>query len=102
MKYYSDGGENVFDKLWWMEDAREARSPVVVELMKADIGGEMWCRECSGFVESLDDCGKRNCDKYNPCNGKNGRCRHLTWGSIGTGKMYRITAGGKVRRVNER
>jgi hypothetical protein len=48
--------------------------------------GVFWCNEhsfCSD--DSSECCGKTNCDEYEPCNGKNGRCKFhslqlYTWG----------------------
>ena len=60
--------------------------------MKRDTGGEMWCEERFEFVEK-GDCG-RWCDYYNPCNRRNGRCRHLKNGFVQTGRKFILTKDG--------
>ena len=68
-----------------------------LELMgaKRDIGGYMWCHEYLEFVKRGEDvCGKIWCGKYNPCNGRSGRCRHLKNSFTETGQKYLLTASG--------
>ena len=47
------------------------------------ISGVKFCQEFDEIIEPKDTCG-RVCDKYSPCNGKIGKCRHL-------GHLYDIT-----------
>lgn len=63
-----------------------------LEEMKRDYGGEMYCNKNEVFVEK-GDCG-RFCSMYKPCNGKNGKCRYLENGFIGTGKKFILTKDG--------
>ena len=65
--------------------------------MKRDIGGEMWCDADNGFI-SEGDCGQ-NCEYYEPCNGKNGRCRNLKNGFKRTGRKFLLTKDG-LKGVN--
>ena len=58
---------------------------------KRDIGGEMWCSLEGDFVGN-DGC-YEGCGNYNPCNGKNGRCRNLKHRYIETGKKYILNDG---------
>jgi hypothetical protein len=98
MKYYSDGGETIYDKKWWMDVAYDTQKPVVVEGQKREVGGEMmWCAVEQDFCLSSDQCGKR-CPDYSPCNDKNGRCTQLKACFTGTGIMYRITERGSIRK----
>ena len=60
--------------------------------MKRDYGGEKWCRENEDIIEE-GDCGCL-CQQYNPCNGKNGRCRNLQNGFVETGKYFILTKDG--------
>ena len=100
MKYYSDGGEYVYDKKWWQDVAYDRQESVIVEGMKREIGGEPWCDYFSEFVETRDSCGFTNCqDRYTPRNGVGGICTSLKRGFVGTGIKYRITARGSVRRI---
>jgi len=95
MKYFierecPEGGVNTLDgcKMMLGDDIQE------IELleMKRDIGGEMWCEENEDLIEK-GDCGCL-CQRYSPCNGKNGRCRSLKSGFIETGKEFLLTKDG--------
>lgn len=95
MKYYmSDDSEYVFP----LEEFRETLmddddlEKIELEEMKRDIGGEMWCKRREDFVEP-GFCGL-GCQLYNPCNGKNGKCRNLENGFVGTGKKFILTKDG--------
>ena len=65
----------------------------ILEEEKRDIGGPMYCQINGRFPEK-GDCGKLDCDEYNPCNGKSGRCKHLKNGFVGTGKRFKLTKDG--------
>lgn len=82
---------------WAKSHAESYDIPMGFELSVKDIGGPMWCCEEGEFVEdSRDSCGKSNCNFYNPCNGKSGRCRHLKNCFTGTGKFVTIDKNGIV------
>lgn len=67
---------------------------IILLEMKREIGGEMWC-EIEGAFTERGECGKLcECNSYSPCNGKNGRCRHLKNGFEETGKKFVLTATG--------
>jgi len=94
MKYFmTDDSEYVFTldyfKEMLIDDELEEMELLEV---KSDIGGEMWCSRKEYFIES-GDCGCL-CPQYNPCNGKNGRCRHLKNGFVLTGKKFLLTKDG--------
>jgi hypothetical protein len=65
----------------------------LLEEEKRDIGGPMYCQLNDCFPEK-GDCGKLDCEDYNPCNGKSGRCRHLKNGFVETGKRFKLTKNG--------
>jgi len=65
--------------------------------LKRDYGGPMWCKIGEEFIEE-GKCG-RGCETYNPCNGKNGRCRYLDNGYVHSGKKFILTKDG-LRGVN--
>jgi len=90
MKYYSElNSEYVFDLKFFKEMIKELElDELLLEEMKRDIGGPMWC---SHYQEFTEECGKAWCKKYNACNGKNGRCRYLKNGFIGNGKIFKLT-----------
>lgn len=50
-----------------------------IEVFKAVLiksKGVFWCSEYSFCGDNTsENCGKQNCDEYEPRNGKNGRCR---------------------------
>jgi hypothetical protein len=98
MKHYGDGGEYVHELEHWMDEAYDGQKPVIVEGMKREKGGEMmWCNIDGEFVCTKDSCGNQ-CEDYDPCNKKSGRCRELKQGFTGTGQMYKITEKGSVRK----
>lgn len=100
MNYYSDGGEYVYNRKWWQDVAYDRQTPVVVELMKREIGGEPWCKYFGEFVDTQECCGFKNCqNRYIPRNGKGGICTSLTKGFVGTGKKFRISEKGSVKRA---
>ena len=94
MKYYMcDESEYVFTlddfKVQLEEEGEES---IEIKEVKRDYGGEMWCRRAERFVEK-GECG-RVCDTYEPCNGKNGRCRNLENGFRKTGKRFLLNKSG--------
>lgn len=95
-KLYMGDAEFVHELEWWIDCAYDQGKPVIVELVKRDRpGGEMWCNYHAEYVER--GCSE-GCGNYNPCNGLRGRCRDYGWSFIGTGKFFRITEKGQVRR----
>ncbi len=103
MRYYSSPDDEgmCYDFLHFAVLAKdEYKEPIIVELMKREVGGERWCKYHSDFVETRDCCGYNNCRQYSPCNHKNGKCRQLVNGFIGTGIKYRITEGGGIRKTS--
>ena len=103
-KLYTDKGETAYEINYWQDIAHDQQINIVVELQKADIGsGNMWCKIEGEFVDSYESCGEKNyCKNYNPCNGKNGRCRELINGLISTGKKFTVFPNGKVEKYNEK
>ena len=91
-KMYSDGKQEFVHPLeYWQEDVNDGCGDMVVEEMRRDYGGEMWCTYWADFIVDKGSCGKLVCKQYRPCNGKNGRCRELTWGYVGTGNKIILT-----------
>lgn len=85
------------------EMARIDNEPVMVRRAAPIIGsGLMWCRALAECIESGNgDCGKI-CAYYNPCNGKNGRCRELTYAYEPIGPIITITKNGVlIEREND-
>jgi hypothetical protein len=72
IKYYIGFGisEYVYSKSYWKDMANDRNELIEIEECKRDIGGEMWCKEESEFVDT-------DCSGYAPCNKKSGRCRFL-------------------------
>ena len=89
MKYYMAETAEYVDTLQHFIDCY-GDGDILLE-MKRDIGGEMFCREEKEFVDN-ESCGN-DCEYYDPCNGKSGRCRSLGNGFIETGKKYVLTDG---------
>ena len=101
MKYYMcDESEYIFtldDFKTMLEDEEEEK--MEIETVKREYGGNMWCRRGERFIEK-GDCG-RICEDYQPCNGKNGRCRNLENGFIRTGKKFILTKAGLKEVTND-
>lgn len=108
MKYFMnhDLDEMVWSLNTWKErmmdkDMKEIcdyGESIRLELCKREVGGEMWCKEEGQFVERGTTCGKNWCGTYSPCNGKSGRCRHLTNGFEGVEEFYILTKDGKLTK----
>ena len=98
-KYYMEpgGAEYVYRFEHWTDVAYDNGGPIVVELCKREIGGEPWCTQFSEFIDTSDVCGKQ-CNHYEPRNGKSGCCTQCVQGFIGTGQLYTVTEYGSVRR----
>ena len=64
-KYYSDGGEIVYNRERFRAIAEDNQSPILVEGMKREKGGgEMWCKINSDFIDSRECCGNQYSDYY--------------------------------------
>lgn len=100
-KYYGNGGERVYPKTYWADQAEDTGKPVIVELQKREKGGQLFC-SCNGefLIDTRESCGFQ-CKDYDPRNGKSGCCRSAEQGFIGTGKYYSITEKGKVSRYDK-
>ena len=100
--YSDDRGEIAYEIDYWQDVSRDQQTNIIVELQKVDFGGPMWCRTEGEFVESSESCGNNNyCQNYDPCNGKNGRCRKLINGLIGTGKKFTVFPDGRVEKYEK-
>ena len=79
MKFYFDHeGESCYQLDYWKEQMNEwDLSELTLFDAKMEVGnGYFYCVEFGTSGESgRSDCGKW-CEKYNPRNGKNGRCVH--------------------------
>ena len=89
------------DGVFTLEDFKMTIGDDVKEIelseMKREYGVEMWCGENQYLVEK-GDCGCL-CQQYNPCNGKNGRCRNLQNVFVETGREFILTENG-LKEVN--
>lgn len=94
MKYFMEEGygEIVYTLDYFESTIDEDLKKIKLLEMKRDYGGQMWCKENQEFMER-GDCGCF-CVHYNPCNGKNGRCRYLTNSFIQTRRKFILTKDG--------
>ena len=99
MKYYiADDGEYAQPLDSFKEELMEDDSEEIILLeCERDIGGEMWCEDNETFVTKGVDCGTQ-CSKYDPCNGKSGRCRALKHGFRITRRKFLLTKDGLKER----
>ena len=100
MKYFMEEGcgEIVYTLDYFRSEIDEDLEEIKLLEMKRDYGGEMWCKEFQEFPE-FAFCGL-GCQRYNPCNGKSGKCRHLVNGFVETGKKFILTKLG-LKEINE-
>ena len=100
IKYYcQENSEIAYPLSYFVDIAFDQQLPIKVELQKREIRGEMsWCIEHGEFVVTCEDCG-RICKYYDPRNGKNGCCKYVRQGFIGTGKFYNVHPDGKVEEI---
>ena len=81
---------------YFKDEISDGAEKVELELMVRDKGNydNMWCKDEGEPVLSDEHCGKRNCTKYSPRNGKSGCCRHLVSGYTGSGQYFVLTKKG--------
>jgi len=80
MKYYfeKNDSERCYSRQYFIEEMKEQGISEMVVYPAKMLTGELvaWCSIWGDAVETQrGDCGK-DCDKYEPRNGKNGRCRY--------------------------
>ena len=84
-----------------MGDEKETIGMIIVEMVHSR-NGERWCNVEQLFTES-EYCGQFECgDKYKPRNGKNGICKHLTYGLVPTGRKWEITGDYEYKKLSGR
>lgn len=74
----------------------------IIEMVKSKKSGMRWCEKECKFIEYSGFCGKFECDDYQPRNGKNGICKHLSWGLVETGRKFKITGDYKYKKISGR
>jgi hypothetical protein len=78
-KYYfrEDNDEQCFQKISIIEQMKDENLTelLVFEAKRVTGEGYFYCHELDVVGEVGEGCGKM-CEKYSPCNGKNGRCKH--------------------------
>ena len=94
MKYYSTRYGGYPCKLDYFIKIMEGKDKYLdLEECKRKKKGPFYCWGYHGQF-TIDGktikCGKQ-CENYNPCNAKSGRCRHLQRGFINTGKWFKLT-----------
>lgn len=90
----------VFEELEIDYDDQEIIGMIIVEMVVSRKYGMQWCMEDSLFVEDSDSCSW--CKKYEPRNGKNGICKHRSWGLIETGRRWEITGKNQLKKISGR
>ena len=72
-----------------------------VEMKVSRKSGWKWCKEHYDFIEDFV-CGKIDCDSYEARNGKNGICKHQSWGLVATGRKWEVFPDGTYRKLSGR
>jgi len=72
--------------------------PIIIGEVKVNRNEHRFCKFENVFTE---DCGKTWCNDYQPRNGKNGICKHLTWGLSETGRKWKLTENG-LEKISKR
>ena len=78
-KYYFENpeSENCFtiDYFYELMEDNDLSEMQIYPAKMVKSEGYFWCNEFDEIGETGESCGKLNCDKYVPRNGKNGRCK---------------------------
>ena len=89
--YTTEYGEVSYDLEYW-EEYKKCNNLEKLELFKTTEDREAevrWCTLLKNFIGD-DDCGKAECSKYVPQNGKRGKCIYKGYVYIPTGKKMTI------------
>ena len=74
--YFGDDQEHCYTLDYFIEQLDDVNPEITVYPAKILIGEDVYyCKEFGEVGEVGDGCGK-DCNKYEPRNGKNGRCRY--------------------------
>lgn len=99
--FYGKEGDEIYYRTckYLQAEANELDKQIEVTEMQIDKSGERWCNKKSILQPELrEKCGKF-CSDYNPCNGKNGKCRFLGKTVIETGNKFILKP---VRKYNRK
>jgi hypothetical protein len=72
----------------------------ISEMVKSIKSGVRWCNKIEEFEPECGYC--CGCDEYKPRNGKNGICKHLSWGLVETGARWIITGDYEYKKISGR
>ena len=105
MKYYNNPYPNEDDTVWeidhYIAEVEENES-LIIEEQKRDYGnGCMWCKYYAEPIETGEGSCGMECESYDPCNGKSGRCRMLVNTMTGSGKLVKITCFNGEIKITE-
>ena len=74
--YFGDDEERCYTLDYFLEQLDDVNPEIIVWPAVIMTGHDFfYCQEFGGVGEVGEGCGK-DCNKYQPRNGKNGRCRH--------------------------
>ena len=94
--YFELDGEYCYPLQYFQEQIEDGEEKIILQLAHRVMGeGLGWCKEFGEPIEdSSDVCGRGNCDKYKPRNGKNGCCIHRTFCYEPSGQELILTKEG--------
>lgn len=80
--FRSENSEHCHDKDYFIDEMKDSgmKEMVVLEALPDKGKDYFWCKAINDAclpMNSFDGCGV-NCEDYDPCNGKSGKCRHKT------------------------
>lgn len=83
----------------FQNERKEKDEDIILEEAKVERGSEyFYCKEFHEAGMVGDGCGKE-CKRYQPRNGKNGRCRFSGPVYTGSGKIFRLTKELKLIKI---
>ena len=88
--------ENCYPLDYFQDRINDGEKEIPLILAEVDYGsGYSWCKDLGEIIERGDGaCGKYNCKKYRPRNGKSGRCRLSINTYTYSGKEFILTKNG--------
>lgn len=110
--FYAEQTEDEYITIYDFDDAiitlrkeafQKEETIILTEYKRSRQAPEKWCNEYNEFLASDGSCcGKINCEKYQPRNGKGGICFHQEYGLIETGLKWEIKPNGMIKKISGR
>jgi hypothetical protein len=83
-----------------LDDIEDDEDYIVIVEMKVSNKETRYCGVDIDYWEP--ECGINNCSHYTPRNGKNGICKHLTYGLTETGASWKLYRNEHFEKISSR